>query len=79
MKISKTRTLRFNIGAYEHMETSATAEVDTDEMDSDDPVAEAVKFLESVLDDIQADDIDRASQASVTPELDTALTGWKDS
>lgn len=78
MKLTRTRTLRFNIGAYEHIETSATVEADTDELEITDDKGIA-DYMTRLLDQLVQDDVDRADQVSVTPDDQTTVHSWKDS
>lgn len=77
MKITRTRTLRFNIGRFEHLETSATVEVDTEELDHTHQGAGI--YANRLLDELLQEDIDRADQVSVIPEDETTVHAWKDS
>ena len=85
MKLVKTRTHRFNMGAYEHVEISGTVELGDDdlpeacELDVPETVGLLIKTAGKILDDLLQEDIDRADQASKTPEENTYLHQWKDS
>lgn len=61
---------------YEHVETSATVEVDTDELDQAHLVA--IEYANNLLDEALQEDIDRADETSATPEENTYLHAWKD-
>ena len=77
MIFTRTRTLRFNMGPYEHLEISATVQADPSELD----VASAFTVgeqLDTILDDLLRGDVDRADDASKTPEDNTFLHAWKD-
>jgi hypothetical protein len=75
-KFIRTRTHRFNMGAYEHMEISATVEIDTEELpEGTDPI----KTANGLLDDLLFEDIERADEASITPDDNTYLHNWKES
>lgn len=76
MIITRSRTHKFNMAQYENLEISATIVIDTAELDpDDDPVATANEVLDAVL----QPDIDRADEASKTPEDETYAHAWKDS
>lgn len=77
MKITRTRTQRFAMAPYEHLETSATVEVDTEEVKMS-PEA-AAEFANNLLDEVLQVDIDRADETSTTPEDSTYVHAWKDS
>lgn len=68
--------MRFRMGEYEHLELTATVEVDTRELE--DPDADPALVVNQVLDEVLQDDIDRADQASKTIEDETYLHSWKD-
>jgi hypothetical protein len=78
VKITRTRTQRFNMGAYEHLETSATVEFDTAEYDVDNE-EEATECADGMLNALLQPDVDRADQTSRTPEDGTYVHAWKDS
>lgn len=75
MIITKTRTMRFNMGSYEHLELTATVQVDTAELN---PGADGALVANQVLDELLQDDIDRADSSSQTPQDETYLHAWKD-
>lgn len=76
MRLTKTRAHKFNMGQYEHLELSATVEIDTDELEpGEDPAAVANEALDAAL----QEDVNRADQSSATPEDETYLHAWKDS
>lgn len=75
MKITRTRTQRFTLAKYEHIEISAGVELDTDDYPDTDT---AYAMANLVLDDALRDDIARADTVSRTPENDTYLHAWKD-
>jgi hypothetical protein len=61
---------------YEHMEISATVEVDTAETDH--THEGAVKYTNQILDDLLAEDVERVSIATQTPQDDTFVDKWKE-
>lgn len=75
MKLTRTRTHRFNMGAYEHMEITATVEVEESELD---PKFDAYVQINAMLDDMLQEDIDRADETSKTEEKNTHLHALKD-
>lgn len=76
MKLTKSRTLRFNMARFEHIEISATVEVDTSELDH--THQGAVKYINELLDDMLREDVERATLSTVTPEDDTFVHEWKE-
>lgn len=59
---------------FEHLITSATVEIDTSELpEGTDPIATANQVLDQVL----AEDIERADESSATPQDETYLQHWK--
>ena len=76
MILTRTRTHKFRMGEYEHLEVSATVEVDTTELPSNIVPENEVN---AALDLLLEEDITRADQASKTPEDETYLHAWKDS
>jgi hypothetical protein len=75
MKLTKTRTLRFTLAKYEYLESTATVEVDTEELEH--THQGAIEYANQLLDELQADDIKRAQDASSTPIDETAVHHWK--
>lgn len=78
MKIIRTRAHRFNMGAYESLEASATVEFDTEDEDVS-TEEDATELADSYLTALLQPDIDRADETSTTPEESTYLHAWKDS
>jgi hypothetical protein len=76
LKLTKDRTLRFNMGKYEHVEITGRVEVDTDEMDF--THQGAVAYANKMLDQLLAEDVERAAIATQTPEDDTFVDKWKE-
>lgn len=76
MKLTKSRTLRFSMAKYEHVEISATAEVDTAELDH--THQGVVKYVNELLDDMLREDVERAAMSTATPEDDTFVHIWKE-
>lgn len=76
MKLTRARTLRFNVAKYEHIEISATVEVDTAELDH--THQGAIAYANKMLDDLLAEDVDRATMSTTTPEDDTFVHEWKE-
>lgn len=61
---------------YEHVEISATAEVDTAELDH--THQGVVKYVNELLDDMLREDVERAAMSTATPEDDTFVHIWKE-
>lgn len=75
MKLSRQRTLRFNMGRYESIETAAGVEIDSSE------VPEGVNsgdFMDEILDNMLAADVEYAAALTNTPEDETFVHNWKD-
>lgn len=75
MKLSRQRTLRFNMGRYESIETAAGVEIDSSE------VPEGVNsgdFMDEIIDNLLAADVEYASALTNTPEDETFVHNWKD-
>lgn len=75
MKLSRQRTLRFNMGRYESIETAAGVEIDSSE------VPEGVNsgdFMDEILDNMLSADVEYAAALTNTPEDETFVHNWKD-
>lgn len=70
IKIKKTKSLRINLGNYEHMEVYATMEIDL----ADEPgmtTDEAMDFIDQSLTDFLAPDAQQASE--ITDKEESAV------
>lgn len=75
MKLTRQRTLRFNMGRYESIETVAGVEVDSSD------VPEGVNsgdYMDEILDNMLAADVEYASALTNTTEDETFVHNWKD-
>jgi hypothetical protein len=79
LKITRYREVRFVMGKYEHAVISGTVEVDTAELGLGfTDQAKAINFTNQLLDDLLAEDVERAAVATLTPEDDTFVDKWKE-
>lgn len=74
MKISRSVTLRVNQGNYEHVETTAMVEFDTDDVNVTTP-EEAAEFADGVLGTLLKPDVETAAQTAIEESF---VHNWKD-
>lgn len=73
MKVTRTRTHRFNMSNYEHLEISASIEVEADHAS-----VGVLTTLDERLDELLRDDIERAELATGLDSDNTYLHTWKE-
>lgn len=73
MKVTRTRTHRFQLAKYEHIEISASIEDDVEALTND-----VVLVMDATLDRMLRDDIARAEVATSFDTDDTYLHTWKE-
>jgi hypothetical protein len=75
VKLSRERTLRFNMGRYESIETSAGVEIDSSEIPEG---IDSGDYMDDILDNLLTTDVEHASALTNTPEDETFVHNWKD-